>query len=130
MNPGVSMPDSFWDHFPTWVWPIIVLGILAYFAYQAIKTFDAVAGAFGRVGRWIHGRSNTGMTRRTLRHVERIEDHLDCALTYLVTDDDWHQETDLFLQTDHPHVVGQLPHRIPFTEHQRRWREGWRPTQP
>lgn len=129
MNPGVSMPDAFWDHFPTWVWPIIVIGILAYFLYQAVKTFDVVARAFGKAGKFIHGRSNTGMTKQTLKHVKRIEDHLDCALTYLVTDNDWHDETDLILAAQAPGMTKLLPHRIPFTEHQRRWREGWRPTQ-
>lgn len=126
MSPGdVPMSDVFWSHMPSWVWPIIAIGIVGFCLYQAIKASEVVARCFGRVGNHIRGKATLG--KRTLNRIERIGDDLDCAITYLVDDADWHNDADVIIAERCPKVMNLLPARIPFTEYQRRWRAGWRP---
>lgn len=119
-----SPTDLFWTHIPSWAWPLIILGVLGFFLVQVIRASETVARVFGWPGRKIH---NSASNQRTQRQLARIEDTLDCALTYLVADQEYHDVADLLIATHYPGVTHLLPTRIPFAEHQRRWREGWRP---
>lgn len=132
MTPGAGDGD-FWSHVPTWMWPIIMVGILGFFVYQAVKASETVALTFGKIGRSIHERAIA--PRRTLKRVEHIEqlltqasDKLECATAYLVMDAEYHNDSDIIIAENCPGVFKLLPHRISFTEFSRRWNEeGWRP---
>lgn len=132
MNPGAGDAD-FWAHIPNWAWPIIIAGIVGFFAYQLIKASETVAHTFGTIGRHIHERAIA--PRRTAKKVEHIEqillqtsDSLECATAYLVTDAEYHHASDIIIAENCPGVFNLLPKRISFTEFSRRWKEeGWRP---
>lgn len=125
MNPPVTPTDYFWAHLPSWVWPIIAIGIVGVMLYQAIKASKSVADLFGGLGKSIHFKAT--VPKRTLKTVERLEDNLECAMTYLVDDAEWHDDADIIIAESCPKVRTLLPARIPFTEYRKRWREGWRP---
>lgn len=151
-----SPTDIFWGHIPSWGWTLIIVpGILGFFLYQAIKASEGVATVFGTVGKHIHAKSVERAARkvnrsnnitlpglellqaemsRVLRHMESLEkelaratDGLECATTFLVDDTHWHHEVDVILAEAFTAGTVLLPHRIPFSEFQRRWRDGWRP---
>lgn len=148
MMPGI--PDTFWSHVPSWAWPVIVAAVISFFVLQAIKASEGAAKAFGRVGEWIHRRAaerdlarashrsgvDVGMLQeemlRVLALMERMEanldkstDDLECAISYLVEDAQWHHQVDILFAEHFPHDV--LPARMPFSAFSSRWRGGWRP---
>lgn len=130
-----SLTDVFWDHFPNWAWPIIVVGILAMvigFVVQAasslIKAYEPIAKIFGRAGRSLYDNANK-------RKLDRIEASitsrnwaaLECAVAYLIDDNEWHYDAEIVISEHAPKVLRLLPHRIPFSEYKERWKAGWRP---
>lgn len=121
----VTISDAFWNHMPTWLWPVIAIGIVGFVVYQLIKASESVSRLFGSAGRHIRDRAT--VPKRTLKLVERLEDSLECAMTYLVDDAEWHDDADIIITESCPKVRNLLPARISFTEYRKRWREGWRP---
>lgn len=134
MSP-VNVPDGFWAHIPSWLWPVIAAGIIGFFAWEAIRASESIAGVFGRAGKKIYERANR--LNRMQSTIERIEetldktsDNLECATTYLVVvDTPWHHETEIILSEEAPHILRLLPARQPFIDFKKQWREGWRPEQ-
>ena len=149
-----STPDSFWTHIPSWAWPIIVVGILAFFLVQSVRAYENVAKLFGGFGQWLHDRATEKAMRRVkhgagvdvrllqqemlnvLEYIKRMEvnltratDDLECAIAYLVSDAQWHHSVDILLAEHFPDGSVELPNRIPFSIFSHRWREGWRPPQ-
>lgn len=146
-----STPDAFWTHIPSWAWPIIVAGIIAFFLVQSIRAYDNVAKLFGTVGRFLHDRATEKAMRRVkhagvdiqllqremlsvLDYVKRMEanllratDELECAIAYLVSDAQWHHSVDVLLAEHFPDGTVELPGRVPFSTFSHRWKEGWRP---
>jgi hypothetical protein len=148
-----SPTDAFWGHVPGWAWPLIVVGILAFFLVQAIKGYESVAKLFGSAGRILHERATQKAMKRVERgagvdvkllqeemsnvlgYVQRMESSLarttddqECAMAYLVSDASWHHNVDIILAEHFPHGSLELPHRVPFSMFSQRWREGWRPS--
>lgn len=130
MSP-VSPDNGFWAHMPTWLWPIIIVGVLAFFLFEAIKAYEAVAKHLGPLGRYIHNNALPKRLDRKLdrmeRSLERTSDRLECAMAYLTKDAEWHQDADVIIAENCPDVAQLLPVRVPFTEFSRRWTAGDRP---
>ena len=127
-----EMDHSFWQHFPHWVWSIIVVSVAVFFLYEAVKNSAAVAAVFGRLGKAIYDRAVA--PSRVLDHVrdmervlERTADRLECATAYLVLDAEYHHEADLIVAESFPALLKLLPSRVPYTDFQARWASGWRP---
>src|SRR6516164_9560206 len=126
MSP-VNTPDYFWAHFPNWVWPFLIAGVLGFFIVQAvhglasaIKASEGVSKLFGGLGRRLYNHSG----RRVLERLDQTADRLECAAAYIVDDTEWHTEADVIMAEECLGLRRKLPTRIPFTEFQRRWREG------
>ena len=132
MSPVGSSDASFWAHIPSWMWPVILMGILGFFVYEAIRGSEKIASVFGHVGQRIYDRASA--PRKALSHIEHIEDllnaasdKLECTTTYLVLDAEWHHQADLIIAESYPQILQRLPKRLPYTEFSRKWGEGWRP---
>lgn len=115
---------------PTWLWPIIVAGVVGIFLYETIKASESVARVFGRIGKAIHNRA----PYRTAKRVEHIEqvlerttDKLECATTYLALDAEYHHDAEIIIAESYPMLFKLLPPRLSFSVFSQKWAEGWRP---
>lgn len=129
----VQIPDAFWSHIPSWVWPVVVAGLIGFFLYEGIRGSEAVAGTFGKVGRRIRDRaSRPRRMEERLEHMQNVldstADGLECATAYLVcVDIPYHHEADLVIAQAAPHITKLLPPRVTYLDFSKRWREGYRP---
>ena len=121
----VTPSDTFWQHVPVWLWPIIIAGVAGFFVYEAIRASKTIAALFGGLGDRIHNRGKR--LARIEDALERTNDKLDCALEYLISDQCWHFEADIIVAENYPGLTKLLPRRISWFDWKRRWESGWRP---
>ena len=118
---------------PHWTVPFIVVGVVGFFLYEAIRGSSAVARVFGKVGLRIRERATRAKRmEERLEHMQNVldstADGLECATAYLVcVDTPYHHEADLIIAQAAPHVTKLLPQRVTYLDFSRRWREGYRP---
>lgn len=112
------------------MWPVIIAGILGFFAFEAIKASEKVAEVFGRLGRNIYH----GSRHDTFRRVQRLEEQqreferrMERANAYLVKDVEYHLEADTIIAARCPGTLALLPARISWSDFQDKWDAGWRP---
>jgi hypothetical protein len=121
----VTPSDTFWQHVPVWLWPVIIAGVAGFFVYEAIRASKTIAALFGGLGDRIHSRGKR--LQRIEASLEQTNDKLDCAMEYLADDCAWHYETDIIIGENYPGLTKLLPYRIPFTQWKQKWAAGWRP---
>lgn len=134
MNTPVAPTDYFWAHLPSWVWPIIVIGIAALFAFHAIQSFEGVAKAFGGLGRKIYDRKTQRAAKRAglqqweladlrrqleflSKSIEELRDRDEMTWAWILSDQEWHRNYE-FLCAERGAVP--MP-RVSFMEFRTRW---------
>lgn len=130
----LSGDGAVWAHIPTWVWPVIVAGVVGFFTYEALRASQSLGGVLRSLRRAFRRFAPT--PRKVLAHIERIEamlaetmDRLDCATAYLIEDADYHHSADIIIAECYPGLTKLLPRRISYSDFVARWKKGWRPAQ-